>query len=68
MIIDKIENIELYFHLGKRIKQALTFISETDFNKFEKGKYIIDGDNLYVLVNEYKTKNISECFWEVHKL
>jgi len=67
MIIDKIENIELYFHLGERIKQALIYIRETDFSKFEAGKHNIDGDNLYVLVNEYITKDISECLMEAHK-
>jgi len=67
MILDKIENSSLYFPLGERIKQALIYIKETDFTKLESGKHNIDGDKLFVLVNEYKTKNISECMMEAHK-
>lgn len=67
MIFDKIENIELYFQLGERIKQALIYIRETDFTKLKTGKHNIDGDKLFVLVNEYKTKDISECVMEAHK-
>jgi len=67
MILDKIENIELYFPLGERIKQALVYIRETDFTKLKEGRYYLDSNKLFALVNEYKTKDISECIMEAHK-
>lgn len=67
MILDKIENIELYFQLGERIKQALCYIRDSDFSELKAGKHYIDGDKLFVLVNEYKTKNICDCLMESHK-
>lgn len=67
MIIDKLANAHLYFGLGERINKALTYIKETDFSKMELGKYEIDGDNIFALVNEYKTKDQNEGKLEAHK-
>jgi len=67
MITDKIENAKLYLGLNKRIQKALEYIITTDLINIKEGKYDIDGDNIYVLVNEYNTKERSECFLEAHR-
>ena len=52
--------------LQNRIKQALEYLNKTDLNKLELGKNVIN-EWLYINVQEYMTKNISDCRYESHK-
>lgn len=67
MIADSIENLSIYTGLGEGIKTALKYIAETDFSTVEKGKYPINGDLIYAVVNEYQTKPEAECKIEAHR-
>lgn len=67
MIIDKLSNSQLYSGLGERINKAFAYLKETDFSKIELGKYEIDGENIFALVNEYNTKDQNEGKLEAHK-
>jgi len=67
MIIDKLSNSNLYSGLSERINKSFAYLKETDFSKIELGKYEIDGDNIFALVNEYNTKDESEGKLEAHK-
>lgn len=63
MIFDTIDNIKNYKGLG-RVYQALEFLAKTDFNNVELGRYELDGDNIYYMVQNYDTdpnKTISEA-------
>ena len=55
MIVDKIENYPLYIGLGDRIRLALEHIRTTDFTHRKAGRYDLDGDNLFVILNDYET-------------
>ncbi len=55
MVFDSIKNYKLYTNLSPRIAQALKIAAETDFTKVEAGKYVVDGDNLFYMVQSYKT-------------
>ena len=57
MVLDKIENSKLYTGLSKKIAKAFAYINETDLHQIVPGKYEIDGDNIFALVQEYETKN-----------
>jgi YhcH/YjgK/YiaL family protein len=67
MIIDSINNYKNYENLGIKILLALDHISTTDFDSKEPGRYDIDGDNLFVMVNDYQTKNSDESEFEAHR-
>jgi YhcH/YjgK/YiaL family protein len=67
MIIDKLSNANLYSSLGERISKAFAYLKQTDFTITELGKYEIDGDNIFALVNEYKTKDANEGKLETHR-
>jgi YhcH/YjgK/YiaL family protein len=67
MIIDKIENSHLYKGLSKRIEKAFEYIGETDLKNIQPGKYEIDGENIFALISEYKTKSEAEEKIEAHK-
>ncbi|GMU96200.1 YhcH/YjgK/YiaL family protein [Ignavibacterium album] len=67
MIIDHIENRNLYSSLNSDIKKALDYLSATDFGEIESGKYEIDGENIFAIVSEYKTKDLSKGKPESHR-
>ena len=63
MIFDRIENLNNYSGLG-RVYTALKFLSDTDFTKVPLGKYELDGDNIYYMVQKYNTdpdKTVAEA-------
>lgn len=67
MIIDKLENAEFYYGLGEGFKKGFEFLKNTDLINLENGKYEIDGENLFVSVQDYHTKPESEGKFEAHK-
>ncbi|HEY9115725.1 MAG TPA: YhcH/YjgK/YiaL family protein [Bacteroidales bacterium] len=67
MVLDRIENVALYESLHPGIKTAFDFINKTDFSSFLPGKYELEGDKIFVLVNEYETKKASETYPEAHR-
>lgn len=66
MIIDTLANMELYKTFNEKIYKGLTFLKETDVAALPVGRYDIDGDNIYALVQEYETKPLDQCRWEAH--
>jgi YhcH/YjgK/YiaL family protein len=67
MIIDKIENDHLYKGLSKRIEKAFEYIKAADLKNINPGKYEIDGENIFALISEYKTKSEQEGKLEAHR-
>lgn len=67
MIIDKIENAHIYKNIGERISKSFEYIKSTDLKTLPAGKYPIDGENIFALVSEYKTKSEQEGKLEAHK-
>ncbi|WP_372756084.1 YhcH/YjgK/YiaL family protein, partial [Labilibaculum sp.] len=66
MIVDKIENVQLYAGLSNRIDKALNYMSTTDLVNTEIGKYEIEGNNVFALVQEYTSKNPEDAKLESH--
>ncbi|MCE5340331.1 MAG: YhcH/YjgK/YiaL family protein [Planctomycetaceae bacterium] len=66
MVFDSIKNYKLYTNLSPRIAQALKIAAETDFSKIKEGKYVVDGENLFYIVQSYKTGPLLEKI-EAHK-
>jgi len=67
MVIDKLSNAGLYYGLSKRIEKALKYVKETDLENIEIGKYEIDGENIFAIVSEYETKDLTQGKWEAHR-
>ena len=67
MIIDKIENAKRYQAINALINNALDYLLGTDLKNIVPGKYEIDGDNLFVIVQEYKTLDAANEQMESHK-
>jgi YhcH/YjgK/YiaL family protein len=67
MIVDKTDNLKLYAHLGSKFQKAFTFITDPELMLLDNGKYEIDGDNIFALVSQYKTKDESDGKLEAHR-
>jgi YhcH/YjgK/YiaL family protein len=67
MIFDKIENAKLYTGLSESIAKGLEIIQDKSLFEKEDGKYEIDGENLFILVQRYTTKDKEEMLFEAHK-
>jgi biofilm protein TabA len=67
MIFDHISNSHLYVALNPRIKNAFEYIRQNDLLSIGVGRYEIDGQNLYAMVQQYNTKPIKDGSWEAHR-
>ena len=67
MIADIIENAQDYYKLGENFQKGFEFLKNTDLKKLENGKYEIEGDNVFVSVQDYQTKPELEGKFEAHK-
>ncbi len=66
MITDRISNGASYKGISAGIKRALEFIENNDMAAMEIGRYNIDGDDLFVLIQGYEPKTIDESRCEAH--
>ncbi len=63
MIFDTLENINNYKGLG-RVYTALQFLADTDFSEMPLGRYELEGDDIFYMVQSYETdpyKTVSEA-------
>jgi YhcH/YjgK/YiaL family protein len=67
VVIDKLENAYLYAGLSAEIKKGLEVLKDRKLSAKKDGRYEIDGDNLYYLVQQYTTRPIEEGRLEAHK-
>lgn len=67
MVIDKIENYTRYTNLSERMAKGFEFIKNTDLVQLESGKYDIDHEDVFAIVQEYDTKDEKNCKLEGHK-
>jgi len=67
MILDILENARLYYGLGPKFVKAFEYLAQTDLAALDKGKYAIDGDNIFAIINEYDTVDAGQEQMESHK-
>jgi uncharacterized protein, YhcH/YjgK/YiaL family len=68
MIIDNIENIKNYGVLSDDyVEKILSFIKRVGLEGLKDGKYPLDGDSLFGLVQSYLTREKDTCKMEAHK-
>jgi YhcH/YjgK/YiaL family protein len=67
MIIDKLENATRYINIYKGIDKAFAYLQTTDLDNIAPGKYDIDGDDVFAIVQEYNTLDASGEQMEAHR-
>ena len=60
MIIDTIQNASKYYSLHPSFAKAFEYISKTDLDRIEMGRYEIDGDNLKAIFSNKKGMTAGE--------
>lgn len=55
MIFDSLEHIETYRNMDPRIYQGLKLL-KSDFSSMKDGKYSVEGDDLFFMIQTYETK------------
>ena len=65
--VDVIEFAKQYHANKVYWDKAIAFLKNNDLNKLAKGKYPIDGENVYASVTEDATKDFDKTNWESHK-
>ncbi len=66
MIVGTLENCEKYYAMGDKVKKAFEWLKNNDITTMDEGRYELDGDNLFVLVQNYTTRLIDDCWFEGH--
>lgn len=67
MVIDGLQNAAQYHILGARFAKGLRWLAENDVAAMAAERYDIDGDDVYVMVQEYDSKPKEDGFWEAHR-
>lgn len=65
MIKDNLKSASKYYNLSPQIEKALKFLADNDLKNMEPKRYVIDGDNMYMNLEEYETKISSNV--EAHR-
>ena len=67
MIYATIKDLEQYKKMHQGFEKAFDFLVNNDLNSLQIGKHIIDGDNVFALVQEYETKESKDAKFEAHR-
>lgn len=67
MIFDKLENIEKYKEFVDCAKEIKCFIEQDKKEHFPEGRYDLKGNDLFALVQIYRTKDKENVRMEAHK-
>lgn len=67
MIFDSLNNHALYEPLHPKFCEAFAFIRRALDEGLALGRYELDGDALFAIVQEYSTKPIEDCVFEGHR-
>ena len=67
MIVDKIENLKLYYPVLKGLKEASEFVEKFYKEPLADGKYEIDGERIFASASTYVTKTREGAQFESHR-
>lgn len=67
MIIDSLEEFERYVCLNPRFKVVAEYLRTTDLSTLPTGKTAIQGDDIFINVQEAPVKSADEARFETHR-
>lgn len=67
MIYDSLKSIGLYSGLSRTMDLAVEYLQGTAFGELPDGRYPIHGDDVFVVVSSYETKDPGEVRFEAHR-
>lgn len=66
MIVDQIENLKNYESLNPLFKKVVEFIAENELSSLEPGRHEIEGNDLFVNIDEPTGRTREEAVLEIH--
>ena len=67
MIYDTLAHIAAYRGLGTNMDRAIEYIQNTDFSAMAAGRYEIDGDNVFCMIQEPELRQPQDAQFEAHR-
>jgi YhcH/YjgK/YiaL family protein len=67
MIMDHLAYADQYQSLHPQLAKAFAYLREQPLAEMAPGKYEIEGDNMFLLLQSYPTKSPEVSFWEAHE-
>lgn len=67
MILDRLERAGVYRPLSVDIARALDYLRQTDLAALPDGRYELDGERLFAIVQRYRPKPLQAARWEAHR-
>jgi len=67
MILDHLNNADFYARLNSGFAAAFEFLRRKDLADLQDGRYEIDGEHVYALVQHKQGKNRTDARMEVHR-
>ncbi|HYE11640.1 MAG TPA: YhcH/YjgK/YiaL family protein [Patescibacteria group bacterium] len=66
MILDRVNQIQKYKGLSRKIEAAIDFIEKMEGKELSKGRIDIE-DGIFAMISEYKTIGNADKKWEAHR-
>lgn len=67
MILDTIENAQLYMNISNELKKGFEYLINTDLQALDPGFHEIIGKDIFALVSEFETQGPENCRLEAHR-
>ncbi|MCQ2348146.1 MAG: YhcH/YjgK/YiaL family protein [Paludibacteraceae bacterium] len=67
MILDKLENADLYFEVVPRFREFMEFYNANDLEELPACKLKLQGDDLFVNIMDFTGKEEKDCKMESHR-
>lgn len=67
MITDTLQYAAQYVGLHHRFRRAFEFLNDKESSELAPGKYELDGDRLFALVQHYETQPAEDAAYESHQ-
>jgi biofilm protein TabA len=67
MILDKLENAQLYMNIHTGLKKGFEYLANTDLQALTPGFHEIEGKDIFALVSEFETQEPEVCRLEAHR-
>lgn len=66
MILDSTKNWQLYAAVNPLFGKVFDYLNSVDLNTLEEGKHVVDGDNIFLMINNRDLKKPEDAALEVH--
>lgn len=67
MIFGNLWHLDKFSFLEPTVRACFDYAAAHDLSALDAGSYPIDGDNLFVNINEYETTQVENRVWEAHR-